>query len=81
MSTLDVENFHGIFHPTGTTRIGDDQDNAVVDCNLKVFGLDNLYTVSTAVLPNSGAVNPTLEALRLGARLAKKLGDKIHLNE
>ena len=47
--------------------------DGVVDADLKVHGLDNLYVVSNGVFPNLGAVNPTLTL----TALALKLGDHL----
>lgn len=61
-------------HASGTCRMGMSPDTSVVDADLAVHALDNLFICSNAVLPNAAAVNPTLTlaalALRLGTRLA-----------
>lgn len=61
-------------HATSTCRMAKRAADGVVDENLKVHQTDNLFVCSNAVLPNSGAVNPTLTlvalALRLGDHLA-----------
>jgi len=61
-------------HSSGTCRMGAEVSTSVVDRNLCVHGVDNLYVCSNAVLPNAAAVNPTLTlaalSLRLGAHLA-----------
>jgi choline dehydrogenase-like flavoprotein len=63
-----------IDHASGTCRMSDDPGSGVVDSDLRVHGIDNLYICSNAVMPNLGAVNPTLTlaalALRLGDTLA-----------
>lgn len=49
----------------------------IVDKNLKLNGLKNIYVCSSAIFPTSGSVNPTLTicalAIRLGEHLLKKL--------
>jgi choline dehydrogenase-like flavoprotein len=61
-------------HPLGTTRMGDDPKLSVVDRDLKIHGIDNLYTVGGSVFPTSGAVAPTLTI----AALALRLRDHVH---
>jgi choline dehydrogenase-like flavoprotein len=60
------------YHPVGTCRLGSDEE-AVVDENLKVWGSDNLWVVSTGVLPSAGTANPTFTMLCLGEQLATRL--------
>ncbi len=60
------------YHPTGTCRMGDDVE-AVVDRNLKVYGVKNLWVSSTGVLPSAGTANPTFTMLCLTHRLADHL--------
>jgi choline dehydrogenase-like flavoprotein len=51
-------------HPVGTTRMGRDED-AVVDGDLRVRGLDNLYVVDAGVIPKitAGPVNAAVVAI------------------
>jgi glycosyltransferase involved in cell wall biosynthesis len=61
-------------HQVGTTRIGKDVQQGVVDENLKLHGVDNLFVCSSSVFPTSGQANPTFFlgacAIRLAAHLA-----------
>jgi choline dehydrogenase-like flavoprotein len=50
------------FHAVGTCRMGED-DEAVVSPELQVWGVDNLWVASTAVLPTVGTANPTFPLL------------------
>jgi len=61
------------YHQVGTTRMGQDPAESVVDSNLKVHGLDNLFVASSSVFPASGQANSTLLAVAFGARLASRL--------
>lgn len=63
---------HGT-HQVGTIRMGFDGRSAVVDGDCRAFDVENLFVVSTAVLPTSGQANPTLTAVQLGLRLADRL--------
>ena len=60
-------------HVTGLCRMAKNETDGVVDPNLLVHGLDNLWICSNAVFPSPGVANPTLTlsalALRLGAHL------------
>jgi choline dehydrogenase-like flavoprotein len=67
-----IEKPYDAYHPVGTCRMGEDKE-AVVDSNLKVWGLDNLWLLSTGVLPSAGSANPTFTMLCLGARLTGSL--------
>jgi hypothetical protein len=60
------------YHPVGTCRMGEDA-NGVVDFNLAVRGFENLFSVSTAVLPTAGTANPTFTALCLSHELCQQL--------
>jgi choline dehydrogenase-like flavoprotein len=61
-------------HSACTCRMSENEQEGVIDKNLKLFGVDNLYVCSNAAFPTTGAINPTLTltalALRLGEHLA-----------
>jgi len=63
---------HDAYHPVGTCRMGN-RGEAVVDTNLKVWGIENLWAVSTAVLPSAGTANPTFTMLCLAQHLVSHL--------
>ena len=67
-----IEKPYDAYHPVGTCRMGDDEES-VVDTNLKVWGLDNLWLASTGVLPSAGTANPTFTMLCLTEGLAASL--------
>jgi choline dehydrogenase-like flavoprotein len=60
-------------HATSTCRMSNEEDSGVVDSDLRVHGVDNLFICSNAVLPNGAAVNPTLTLIALTERLADHL--------
>jgi len=60
------------YHPAGICRLGSDAE-AVVDAGLRVHGTDNLWLLSTGVLPSAGTANPALSMLCLGEELAQTL--------
>ena len=61
------------FHQVGTTRMGVDPARSVVDLNLKVHGVENLYVASSSVFPTSGQANSTYLAVAFALRLADRL--------
>lgn len=67
-----IEKPYDAYHPVGTCRMGEDEE-AVVDSNLKVWGLDNLWLASTGVLPSAGTANPTFTLFCLAQGLAASL--------
>jgi choline dehydrogenase-like flavoprotein len=60
-------------HHMGTARMHTDPKKGVVDANLKVHGVANLYVASSAVFPTYGAATPTVNLLALTLRLADRL--------
>ncbi len=65
-------NLHDAYHPAGTCRMGED-DESVVDNDLRVRGASNIYVASTGVLPSAGTANPTFTMLCLTHRLGEYL--------
>jgi choline dehydrogenase-like flavoprotein len=64
-------------HPMGTARMSALPEDGIVDRDLKVHTLDNLYLPSTAAFPAGGYANPTLTLLALSLRLADHLRGKL----
>jgi len=60
-------------HHLGGARMARRPEDGVVDESLKVYGTDNLFVASGAVLPTSSQANPTLTILALTFRLADHL--------
>jgi choline dehydrogenase-like flavoprotein len=60
-------------HAASVTRMSRQETSGVVDPDLKVHGVDNLFVISNGVLPNLGAVNPTLTLTALAYRLGDHL--------
>lgn len=75
--TADNENWEDylsdVNHHMGGARMSNDSSTGVVDKNLKVWGLENLFVCSCAVFPTSSHSNPTLTLLALTSRLANHL--------
>jgi GMC oxidoreductase len=68
-----LENSSDGFHQIGTTRMGSDPANSVVDSDCRTHDIKNLYVTSSSVFPTSGQANPTLMAAVLAVRLAHHL--------
>jgi choline dehydrogenase-like flavoprotein len=60
-------------HHAGTTRMHLDPALGVVDENLRVHGMENLYVAGSSVFPTAGVANPTLTVVALALRLAAHL--------
>jgi choline dehydrogenase-like flavoprotein len=60
-------------HHLGTTRMHADPSQGVVDPDLKVHGIDNLYVSGGSVFPTGGFANPGLTVVALALRLASHL--------
>jgi choline dehydrogenase-like flavoprotein len=60
-------------HASSTCRMATSSVRGVVDPNLRVHGVDNVFVCSNAVFPSTGAVNPTLTLTALALRLGDHL--------
>ena len=58
-------NFIGGNHHMGGTRMSNDSKSGVVDENLKVWGINNLYVCGSSIFPRGGTCNPTLSIIQL----------------
>jgi choline dehydrogenase-like flavoprotein len=61
------------FHHMGTTRMGTDPDESVVDATLRTHDLSNLWLVGSSAFPTGGAMNPTLTIAALALRASDAL--------
>jgi len=60
-------------HQMGGTRAGKDNLNSVVDKNLKVHSIDNLFVTGSSVFATGGHGNPTYTIVLLSLKLADHL--------
>ncbi len=70
------ENSNDIFanhHHMGGTRMSEEKNEGVVDKNLKVQNISNLYVIGSSVFPTGGHFNPTFTIVQLSLRLVKHL--------
>jgi choline dehydrogenase-like flavoprotein len=59
-----------VYHPSGSTRMGDDRHLAVVDRDLRCHNVPNVQVLSPSVFPSAGSANPMLTLICLAHRLA-----------
>lgn len=60
-------------HHLGTTRMAAAPEDGVVDANLKVHSMDNLYVAGSSVWASAGISNPTFSIVAFSIRLADHL--------
>lgn len=61
------------YHHLGGTRMGENINNSVIDSNMKVHNLSNLFIAGSSSFPSGGHANPTLTIIQLSLRLAEHL--------
>ncbi len=68
---------HTVYHLGGTCRMGaaDDQD-AVVDPQLRVRGLDGLRIADASIFPTMPTANPMVPVLMIGEKAAELVADR-----
>lgn len=71
--TVDAETTGPAAHQMGTTRMGTDPAESVVDPDCRTHDLSNLWVAGSSTFPTGGAMNPTLTI----AALALRLGDHL----
>ena len=64
-------------HHLGGTIMGHNSGDSVVDKNLKVHNIKNLFVAGSSVFPTGGHANPTLTIVQLSLRLSNFLWQKI----
>jgi choline dehydrogenase-like flavoprotein len=65
------------WHHMGTTRMGDDPKQSVVDANCQVHGINNLYVAGSGCYTTSGAPNPTFTLVALSLRLSDYVKSRV----
>jgi choline dehydrogenase-like flavoprotein len=64
-------------HHMGTTRMGTDPTESVVNENCRAHDLSNLWIASSSVFPSGGANNPTLTIAALALRTADHIDTEL----
>lgn len=67
------EPFVGCWHHMGTTRMSESPKHGVVDKNLQVHGVQNLFCLGSSVFPTAGSDCPTITLVALALRLSDRL--------
>ena len=62
-------------HPSCTTKIWINKENSVVNKNLKINNMKNIFTSGSSVFPINVITNPTWTIMTLANRLAKYLSE------
>jgi choline dehydrogenase-like flavoprotein len=57
-------------HPAGSTRMGTNPADSILDPYLRVHRISNLSVASASTFPSSGSANPTLTIMQLAMRAA-----------
>ena len=65
------------FHHMGTTRMGTDPSESVVDPQLRTHDLRNLTVAGSSVFVTGGAMNPTLTIAALALKAADHLAERL----
>lgn len=68
---LDSDKFEFPGHHMGTCRMGNNPESSVVNHNLRVHDVDNLFIVGSSVFVTGGPVNPSLTIAALAIRAAE----------
>ena len=67
-----------LIHPSGSTRMGLDPRESVVDPELRTHSVKNLSIASASVFPTAGSANPTYTIIQMALRavdaITKRLG-------
>jgi choline dehydrogenase-like flavoprotein len=69
--TVGPENTGPAYHHMGTTRMGTDPEDSVVNARLRTHEVVNLTIASSSVFPTSGALNPTLTIAAIALKAAE----------
>ena len=67
----------GGFHQAGTTRMSASPADGVVDQNLAVHGMPNVYVASSSTFVTSGQANSTFMIVAFAVRLADHLARQL----
>lgn len=75
--TVGPENTGPAFHHMGTTRMGRDPAESVVNTHLRTHDLENLSIAGSSVFVTGGAMNPTLTIAALSLKAAHHVENRL----
>jgi choline dehydrogenase-like flavoprotein len=75
--TVGPGNTGPAYHHMGTTRMGSDPTESVVDARLRTHDVSNLSVASSAAFPTGGAMNPTLTIAALALKCAEHVDEAL----
>ena len=73
----EFENLGAGCHHMGGTRMGIEKFNSVVNKDLKVHNINNLYINGSSSFVTGGYTNPTFTIVQLAVRLAEKIKERL----
>ncbi len=78
-SIYNLESFENLggAHHMGGTRMGIDKSDSVVNKDLKVHNINNLYVSGSSNFVTSGYTNPTFTIIQFAIRLADKINERL----
>ena len=62
-----------VYHPCGTCRMGANIQNAVVDSDLRVFGIQSLRVVDASIFPNITSANTNAPTIMVAHEAARRI--------
>ena len=62
-----------VYHPCGTCRMGADIQNAVVNADLQVFGIQGLRVVDASIFPNITSANTNAPTIMVAHEAARRI--------
>ncbi len=77
IESLERYNHLGVNHHLGGTRIGSNPNFSVVDNNLKIHFLNNLFVCGSSTFSTGGYANPTFTIVQLALRLSDHIKKKL----
>ena len=80
-SIYNLEGFEhlGAFHHIGGTRMGINKFDSVVNKDLKIHGINNLYISGSSSFVTTGYANPTFTIVQLAIRIAEKINERLQV--
>jgi choline dehydrogenase-like flavoprotein len=74
----EYEDLGGAYHHLGGTRMGINKFDSVVNKDLKIHGVNNLYVSGSSNFATGGYTNPTLTIVQFSIRLAEKINERLN---